>query len=55
MLPLAVSGPDFMAVVIVLAIASIWWLLRAELRDSAGEPSEEEAPGQQDAPDTRLS
>jgi hypothetical protein len=44
MLPLAsVSGPAFLAVVIVAAALFLWWLLRADTRDEAAPAAEPDA------------
>jgi hypothetical protein len=43
MFPLAsVSGPAFLAVVIVAAALFLWWLLRADTRDEAAPAAEPE-------------
>ena len=41
-LPLAVSGPLIIGVVIMLACIAIWLLLRADAREAAEEPLEED-------------
>jgi hypothetical protein len=41
--PLASSGPIYIGAVIVPATLFLWWLLRAEARESAAETAEEAA------------
>jgi hypothetical protein len=41
--PLASSGPIYIGAAVVPAVLFLWWLLRAEARDSAAEAAEEAA------------
>jgi hypothetical protein len=44
MLPLAVSGPAIIGVVVLGALVLVWLLLRLELRDDADERGEDREP-----------
>jgi hypothetical protein len=48
--PLASSGPIYIGAVVVPAALFLWWLLRAEARETAAEADEEAAPEEHDQP-----